>query len=188
MGGSQHVLPLDTRSQPFPPSSLYCLHIGINCPVDPDSEIAKPYVLRFGLDALGNEILPSITTRKENKTLVIQSRQAFNHPHLQHPWSGHVYKKSTPNLSFTISTAANIKTALLRSLKNTRAAYGPASCTPAKIKMMKSPIWSTWVKFKRDINQDKIVSFAEEIISRGFSASVMGIDDKWSSKYGEIRP
>ncbi|KAH3888562.1 hypothetical protein DPMN_012600 [Dreissena polymorpha] len=52
--------------------------------------------------------------------------------------------------------------------------------------MFKSPIWSTWAKFKVDINQGKVLQFADEIGKHGFSHSQLEIDDMFSSFYGEF--
>ncbi|XP_052801466.1 myogenesis-regulating glycosidase-like [Mya arenaria] len=53
-------------------------------------------------------------------------------------------------------------------------------------RMFKSPIWSTWAKFKVDIDQEKVLTYAEEIIEHGFSNSQIEIDDMFSTHYGEF--
>lgn len=53
-------------------------------------------------------------------------------------------------------------------------------------RMFKSPIWSTWAKFKIDINEEKILQYADEIMSNGFSNSQLEIDDMYSTYYGEL--
>lgn len=47
-------------------------------------------------------------------------------------------------------------------------------------------IWSTWVKFKRNINQQNLLEFAKNISSYGFNkyGSIFEIDDLWESNYG----
>lgn len=163
------------------------LHVGINSPIPHTARMVSPYVWTVGLDALhmNREVLPRRTEVASPRMLTFQSRQAYDHSHLKHSWSEHVHKRN-PTLTFTVSASANVKQAVLKSLNHVRTTYGHAPCGEAKLKMMQAPIWSTWVKFKRDITQDKIVSFAREIIDRGFSGNVMGIDDKWSIRYGEI--
>ena len=54
------------------------------------------------------------------------------------------------------------------------------------ILMMKSPIWSTWARYKTEINQSKVLQFASEITKHGFSNSQIEIDDMYSSKYGDF--
>ena len=43
--------------------------------------------------------------------------------------------------------------------------------------MIKSPIWSTWAKFKININETVIINYAKEILGNGFSNSQIEIDD-----------
>ena len=51
--------------------------------------------------------------------------------------------------------------------------------------MMLSPIWSTWVRYKKEVNQDKVRAFATEIRDHGFPGSIFEIDDKYSTNYGD---
>ncbi|CAG2115530.1 unnamed protein product [Medioppia subpectinata] len=53
-------------------------------------------------------------------------------------------------------------------------------------RMFKNPIWSTWAKYHADITQQKVLDFAQEIKSHGFSNSQIEIDDKWEAKYGDF--
>ncbi|XP_070532694.1 myogenesis-regulating glycosidase-like [Ptychodera flava] len=53
-------------------------------------------------------------------------------------------------------------------------------------RMFKSPIWSTWARYKMDVNQTIVVNFAREIRKFGFSNSQIEIDDIWSPTYGDI--
>ena len=52
--------------------------------------------------------------------------------------------------------------------------------------LFRSPIWTTWARYKTDINQNKVLEFAKEIISNKYPFSVMEIDDKWSSSHGDL--
>ncbi|XP_067941502.1 myogenesis-regulating glycosidase-like [Watersipora subatra] len=52
--------------------------------------------------------------------------------------------------------------------------------------IMKYPVWSTWVRYKTQINQSIIISFAKEIHSHGFKASQIEIDDTYTSNYGDM--
>jgi hypothetical protein len=47
--------------------------------------------------------------------------------------------------------------------------------------MFKNPIWTTWARYKKDIDQQKVLTFAKEIIEHQFPFSVLEIDDKWCS-------
>lgn len=50
-------------------------------------------------------------------------------------------------------------------------------------RMIVEPIWSTWAQFKQNINSDKILRFAEEIVERNFPRSQICIDDNWTPHY-----
>ena len=53
-------------------------------------------------------------------------------------------------------------------------------------RMFKSPIWSTWAKYKTEINETTVRSYADEIVDNGFSNSQLEIDDMYSSYYGDL--
>lgn len=49
-----------------------------------------------------------------------------------------------------------------------------------------SPIWSTWARHKRDINESTVLDFAQKIRAANFLASQIQIDDKWESCHGDL--
>ncbi|XP_049836800.1 myogenesis-regulating glycosidase-like [Schistocerca gregaria] len=53
-------------------------------------------------------------------------------------------------------------------------------------RMTTHPIWSTWARYKRDINDTTVRQFANEIVEHGFSNSQIEIDDKWETCYGSL--
>lgn len=53
-------------------------------------------------------------------------------------------------------------------------------------RMIKYPIWSTWRRFYRDINETAIKFYASQIEKYGFKNSHMGIDDGWEVCYGSL--
>ena len=53
-------------------------------------------------------------------------------------------------------------------------------------RMFKSPIWSTWAKYKVHIDETKVLQYAREIVENGFSNSQIEIDDMFSTHYGEF--
>lgn len=53
-------------------------------------------------------------------------------------------------------------------------------------KMIKYPIWSTWVKFKANVNETAVMQFAENIVYHGFNYSQIEIDDNWETCYGSM--
>ena len=52
--------------------------------------------------------------------------------------------------------------------------------------MMRHPIWSTWAKYKMNINETKVLEFAYEINNYGFKGSQIEIDDMYTPKYGDF--
>ena len=53
-------------------------------------------------------------------------------------------------------------------------------------RMITEPIWSTWAQFKQNINTEKILNYAEEIVRQDFPRSQICIDDDWTSHYVRI--
>lgn len=171
-----------------------CLHLAINSPYPPNSELVSPYQWTTGLGNLHRQILPESTPIATPRSLTVQSRTAFDHSHVAHPWSSPPSPSLSanasvkkPELSFSVSATTNVRDATLLSLSQLRAHYGAAPCTSAKIGMMKDPVWSTWAKFKQHIDQEKVLSFATQIVEQKLPRSVIGIDDCWSTGYGELR-
>lgn len=53
------------------------------------------------------------------------------------------------------------------------------------LRMMKSPIWSTWARYKVNINQSVVMDYAHEILDNGFTNSQIEIDDGYETRYGD---
>ena len=58
-------------------------------------------------------------------------------------------------------------------------------CNPPEIKYFEKPLWTTWANFKNDINHEKVLKTAEDIIKHGFTCGVFGIDAKWQKEFGD---
>lgn len=55
------------------------------------------------------------------------------------------------------------------------------------LEMTKKPIWSTWAKYKRDIDTTVVEKFAQEIVTNfGDYRGQFEIDDKWETCYGSL--
>ncbi|CRL02784.1 CLUMA_CG015748, isoform A [Clunio marinus] len=52
-------------------------------------------------------------------------------------------------------------------------------------KMVEQPIWSTWARYKRDVNEGVVMEFAQEIINNGFTGQ-LELDDDWEICYGSL--
>nr|XP_039274017.1 myogenesis-regulating glycosidase-like [Styela clava] len=74
-------------------------------------------------------------------------------------------------LKYNICTASNLKAGWI--CQTTRNGF-------------RDPVWSTWAKYKQNINQSATLQFADEILKNGFSNSQLEIDDKWSTAYGDL--
>lgn len=51
-------------------------------------------------------------------------------------------------------------------------------------RMVQYPIFSTWARYKKYINEDVIEKFADEILQNDFPNSQLEIDDDWEECYG----
>ncbi len=60
----------------------------------------------------------------------------------------------------------------------------PVGSRPAD-ELFTQPIWTTWAHYKSKIDQQKVTEFAQQISDRGFQASYVEIDDKWTPTYGD---
>lgn len=92
-------------------------------------------------------------------------------------------KSMEPPLQLELCTAADIREAhvqLLRRLPR------PTSPQPPALEVMRAPIWSTWARYKMDVDQEKVEAYALEIHERGFPRSHLEIDDRWSVRYGDM--
>lgn len=49
--------------------------------------------------------------------------------------------------------------------------------------MIKEPVWTTWAKFKKYIDDDTVLGFANDIISHGFTGGQVEIDEDWEVSY-----
>lgn len=53
-------------------------------------------------------------------------------------------------------------------------------------RMIEHPVWSTWARYLRPINQTVVLEFADEIVANGFNNSQFEIDDLWETCYGSL--
>lgn len=90
---------------------------------------------------------------------------------------------STEKITFTysIGVASDAKVAHMKAVKRY---LGRPSGYPAEV-MVREPIWSTWARYKRLINESVVTAFADEIIDSGFKGQYE-IDDDWEICYGAL--
>lgn len=53
-------------------------------------------------------------------------------------------------------------------------------------RMVEHPIWNTWARFKRNINESSVEKYASEIEKFGFKNNQLDIDDGWEKCYGSL--
>lgn len=84
------------------------------------------------------------------------------------------------HLGYKICAYDNIRTAHINAVRHE---LGTPTGLPDK-RMIQHPIWSTWVRFKADVNETAVLQFAQDIKSHGFNNSQIEIDDDWETCYG----
>lgn len=164
-----------------------CLHLGFNSgePIFRDDRNWTA-----ALDPIKN-FLPLLKkdVTQVNDCIEVQSRKTFDWPHVAHPWWDKERKIDSyplgPELRFQVGFGRNTREACDIGLRKLVESLGPRKSIPSS-KVMQYPIWTTWARYGPDINQDKVLEFANEIVARNLPRSVIEIDDKWSPKYGEI--
>jgi myogenesis-regulating glycosidase len=63
--------------------------------------------------------------------------------------------------------------------------FGHAKTTPPE-SLFTKPTWTTWAKYKTEINQEVILQFANQIIEHDYPYNVLEIDDRWQVYYGDL--
>lgn len=53
-------------------------------------------------------------------------------------------------------------------------------------RMVRHPIWSTWARYKKNIDEQLVEKFAHEILANQFENSQLEIDDDWEQCYGSL--
>ncbi len=64
-------------------------------------------------------------------------------------------------------------------------AVGYPAATPPQA-FFRGTIYTTWVEFKTDINQEKVLAYARAIKSNDLPCAVIEIDDLWEHRYGDL--
>lgn len=52
--------------------------------------------------------------------------------------------------------------------------------------MFRQPIWSTWALHKTAVDREKLLKYASDIQKHGFNCSLLELDDRYTSDYGEF--
>ena len=54
-------------------------------------------------------------------------------------------------------------------------------------RLFPDPIWSTWDQYRTGVSQQNVLELLDSIKKHGFNASILQIDDKFSSNYGDLQ-
>ncbi|KAJ8922533.1 hypothetical protein NQ315_007563 [Exocentrus adspersus] len=93
---------------------------------------------------------------------------------------GPYFNRTRNVLSYVIAARDDPKLGHLHAINNH---LGKPTAYPDE-RMIKEPIWTTWAKYKRDINDTTILEFAQDILDHGFEGGQLEIDDDWERCYG----
>uniref|UniRef100_T1DG65 Putative glucosidase n=1 Tax=Cupiennius salei TaxID=6928 RepID=T1DG65_CUPSA len=99
----------------------------------------------------------------------------------KHPYHND-YRGYKPELTYSICTAMTIKDVYTYAAH--RWIKKPAEVPEEHV--FHFPIWSTWARYKRSIDENAILDFAKTIKESDLPASQIEIDDKWESCYGDL--
>lgn len=99
--------------------------------------------------------------------------------HIKPPYSN---KRESNELSYAIGIFEDVRKAHEYAVDNY---LGKPTGIPDE-RMIAYPIWSTWAKYKTNIDDEVVQQFADEILANNFQSSQLEIDDLWEVCYGSL--
>jgi hypothetical protein len=186
---------VDERRTPY-------LHLGMNAP-RLGRQSPKKRAWSVGHENALREVLPlrdcrfphPLSRGSSARSLVlgddllrIQSRCGYDYEPVWHPlWGTRLGFADQRVICMYVGVAAEAnarssRTALIRHMAG-GAAPPPR---PPPYPLLLKPIWTTWARFKQDVTEQDVLCFAKEIVDRNLPRSVLEIDDRWSSAYGDF--
>lgn len=139
-----------------------------------DGKVSKPYNVSINMD--GFNVAPSV------------GKLCFHQPLVLH---------QQPTAAIRLCAGDNPHTVISKHL----ASLDPIPAGPPNSAFAEAPVWSTWARFKMDVDQSKVLGMARELLASGLvpplpmgdsalsSAGTRGIieiDDMWTPSYGEL--
>lgn len=91
-------------------------------------------------------------------------------------------RRTHNNLKYEIWFFDNAKTAHQHAVDNY---LGKPSGIP-DYRMIQYPIWSTWARYSREITEESLWAYANEIKDNGYPNAQFEIDDLWEICYGSL--
>ena len=190
------------------------LHVGMNAPVAERSSWS-PRKWGVGIQNATRELLPltqdhgRVAREGCDGLLRIQARASYEDQGMQHPmreWRSQssmsaslssalqslssfdssdsetvTANKDMLSIRMTLCATENAAEACKMALRT----HTPPKQAPAT-EVLRDPIWTTWARYKTKVNQAKVLTYAHEICVRNLPRSVMEIDDRWQTAYGEL--
>ena len=92
------------------------------------------------------------------------------------------YGRDLPQLKYTICQADNVRDIHLSMASK----FIPHHKAIPNKNLFRYPIWSTWAQFHKDINQLKVLTYANAILQHNFTHAQIEIDDNWTPVYGDM--
>lgn len=154
-------------------------YLGINA-----SKKSEVFKWGVGVANFDRKLLPQIDDGSGDGHITIQATTSYDSTNVEHPWNGVVLGEKAV-LNIHLSAHDTLKKAVEAHLKHVRRTSGRG--VQRMYSMMKRPIWSTWARYKAEVTQDDVLQFANDIHERRLSRSVMSIDDRWSTEYGDFK-
>ena len=139
----------------------------------------EPYWINsngFGIYALRENPLFVSWNASGDRELCLSSRYDYPYPRDE-------VEPDVLTLRYDICSAADVKAVHLLVLSN---GYWEKPRAIPDQKMFTDPIWSTWARMKVFVNEEKVMSFAQEIRAYGFNDSQLEVDDRWETCYGDF--
>lgn len=92
-------------------------------------------------------------------------------------------EENPPHMDYTVCTGPDVRQ--VHDYMSERYVDKPTGFPDQQ--MIKSPIWSTWARYKIYINESVILDYADDILANGFSNSQIEIDDGYQiDRYGDF--
>lgn len=98
----------------------------------------------------------------------------------QLPYDTHT--AGTFDFSYTIGISTNAREAHMHAVDRL---LGKPTGYPRE-EMVKYPVFSTWAKYERDVNDAVVTEFSQAILDNGYANSQFELDDDWEVCYGAL--
>ncbi|XP_053726351.1 myogenesis-regulating glycosidase-like [Synchiropus splendidus] len=87
-----------------------------------------------------------------------------------------------PELSYRVCVGADVTSIHKYMVRR----YFPKPIKVPSPEVFKHPVWSTWALYKSAVSQEKLLRYASDITTHGFTCSHLELDDRYTTDYGEF--